>query len=494
MRSLEQFIIDLLLKFASIEEINGLLSDRRFVPIFIVALVAFSGAWLGSFLLLRKMSMTSDAISHTVLLGIVVSFLIMVYGLHQEPDLSSPWLIIGAAMAGLATVVLTELVHHSGLVKEDAALGLIFPLLFAVSILLVSRYTDNVHLDQDSVILGEVGLAWANTNNYCYDNCEDIVITPDDPRAKVAKTCINCKSEGLSPHDAAAVFEEYCSNCGRYSAAKAWSQRLIPEPPVLIYWPKAITVMGLITLINILFVLLFYKELKLSTFDAALAATLGFKPNTLHYALMVLVSVTAVGAFDAVGAVLVVAFFIIPAASAYLLTDRLSLMLLISPLVGILGAYTGYDFAHGSFLGIFHMNSVLEWVDKTIGLDGYTNWNTSFSAAMVIMTFFFFILTWFISPRYGLLSGFIRRANQRQHFADQLLLAHLANHQNTPEAAIECKLDTLPEHLNWSSTRIQRVVSRLRLRQQVRIEHGILRLTEKGAQQAADFSQNLIQL
>lgn len=225
--NIEQILIDFLLNFTTIETLNTFFNDPRAVAILVVALVSVSGALLGTFLLLRKMSMTSDAISHTVLLGIVVVFLLF------TQDLNSPLLIIGAAVAGVVTVVLTEAIFRSGLVKADAALGLAFPLLFAIAIILVSRYADNAHLDEDAVMVGEVGVAWANTNSYCFDNCADVVITPDDPRAEVGRQCVNCSRGGIGPRDDEAVFEEVCSNCGTYSAAEAWRERLIDAPPQL---------------------------------------------------------------------------------------------------------------------------------------------------------------------------------------------------------------------------------------------------------------------
>src|SRR5690606_25681861 len=157
MNLIERLLINLLLQFVSAEQLNAFLGDPQTAATIVGVLVAISGALLGTFLLLRKMSMTSDAISHTVLLGIVVTFLVMVALPGVEPDISSPFLIIGAALSGVATVVLTEAIHRSGLVKADAALGLAFPLLFAIAIILISRFTANVHLDTDAVILGEIG-------------------------------------------------------------------------------------------------------------------------------------------------------------------------------------------------------------------------------------------------------------------------------------------------------------------------------------------------
>ncbi|MBC7869947.1 MAG: metal ABC transporter permease [Chitinophagaceae bacterium] len=489
MGAIEQLVINLLLNFISAESINTFLGDPRTVAMLVGGLVAISGALLGTFLLLRKMSLTSDAISHTILLGIVVAFMVMVGVFGMEPDLSSPWLIIGAAAAGVATVVLTELIFRSGLVKQDAALGLAFPLLFAISVILISRFIDNVHLDADSVIVGEIGLAWANTNSHCSGNCDEVIITPDHPRAEVGRTCTNCTTGGINPRSPQAVFEETCSNCGTYTAGEAWQNRLIDEAPALVFWPKSLTVMGLITILNLLFVTVFYKELKLSTFDSALAKALGFRPAYLHYGLMILVSVTAVGAFDAVGAILVIAFFIIPPATAYLLTNRLSLMLILSPIFGALAAFTGYDLARGNFLGLVDISDVLTWLDKVVGLGGYTEWNVSISASMVIMAFVFFVLAWVLSPRQGLVSSVIRRRRQQQQFAAQVLLGHIYNHQGSAVAQTELAVETLHQHFRWSPARMQWAIARLRALNLVRVQEDQIALTERGEKQVRDFRQ-----
>ncbi len=487
MNIFEQLFVQFILNFVPAEQLNAALGDPRTVAIIIGVLVSISTACLGVFLILRQMSMTSDAISHTVLLGIVVAFLVMVGPLGMEPDLNSPLLVIGAAVAGVATVVLTELIYRSGLVKQDAALGLAFPFLFALSVLLISRYADQVHLDTDAVLVGEIGVAWANTNSQCLENCDEVVITPEDSRATVGRVCINCSREsGVTPRSPQAQFEETCANCGTYSAAEAWRERLIPEPPLLVFWPRSFTLMGVITLLNVVFVTLFYKELKLSSFDSGLAAALGFRPGLLTYALMMLVSLTAVGAFDAVGSILVVAFFIIPAATLYLLTDRLAVMLIGSPIIGTLSAITGYELARGNFLG-FPVSRLLEWLDDIIGLQGYTVWNVSISASIVMMTFFFFLAAWVISPRYGLISTVLRRQAQRQNFANQLVLGHIYNHQHSPEAAQELAVSTLHEHMNWSPEKTRRVLGYIRARGLVEISGDHVHLTARGEQHVITF-------
>jgi manganese/zinc/iron transport system permease protein len=487
MFAVEEFIVRLLLNFTSVDALNTAFSDPRTVAIAVGALVSVAGAILGTFLLLRQMSLTSDAISHTVLLGIVVAFLVMVAIFGLEPDLSSPWLIIGAAAAGVATVVLTELIQRSGLVKEDAALGLAFPFLFAISILLISRFTANVHLDADAVMVGEIGVAWANTNSHCFENCESVTIASDDTRAEMGRRCINCSSGAINPRSPDAIFEETCSNCGTYTAAEAWRERLIPEPPVLVFVPKSVSVLAVIALLNALFVTVFYKELKLSTFDSGLAKALGFRPGMLHYALMILVSVTAVGAFDAVGSILVVAFFIIPPVTAYLLTDRLWVMLTLSPIFGALAAITGYDLARGQFLGVIPMNNVLAALDGLVGLDGYTDWNVSISASMVIMAFVFFLLVWVFSPRQGLISTIVRRRAQKQGFADQMVLGHIYHHHEQPEASAELAADTLYRHLGWSPTSMGLTLARLRALHLVEVHENHVALTERGERLVREF-------
>ena len=236
----------------------------------IAALVAMACSLPGVFLILRKMVMMSDAIGHAILPGIVIAFLL-------TGTLNSPWLILGAALSGMATVVLVEMVRNTGLLKEDAAIGIVFPALFSIGVVLIARFAGDVHLDVDAVLLGELAFA---------------------------------------PFDRVVLFGQDI--------------------------PKALVVMGMILVINTIFISLFYKELKISTFDAALAGSLGFTPALLHYILMGLVSITAVGAFDAVGSILVVALMVAPPAAAYLLTHRLGFMLIWSVLLGCVSAVGGY--------------------------------------------------------------------------------------------------------------------------------------------------------
>lgn len=493
MMPLERWLIELLLNFLTREELNAFLRSPQNTATVVGCLIAVCGALLGTFLLLRGMSLTSDAISHTVLLGIVVAFLIMTQTFGVEGDTSSPWLILGASLAGVGTVVLTEMLYRSGLVKQDAALGLAFPLLFAIAVILVSRFVDDVHLDEDAVLVGEIGLAWANTNSHCFDNCESVTITPEHPAAKSTRQCSNCRELGISPRDERAEFIESCSNCGDFSPAQAWSAGLLERQPLLVFFPKSITVMLLMTLLTLAFVLMFFKELKLSTFDSGLAKALGFRPGMLNYALMILVSLVAVGAFDAVGSILVIAFFIIPPAAAFLLTDRLTVMLFLSPLIGAAGAFFGYDLARGQLFGLFEVSHGIAALNSVFGLDLVEKWDSSISASMVLMIFIFFLIAWVFSARYGLLSTVIRRANRRRRFSDQVVLAHIHNHQHTALHKIECRMDTLHEHFRWTKGKMQRVMARLRAMGYVHILAGIAELTERGERQVHDFRRSMLE-
>ena len=203
MEALEQLLIGLLLRVTDVQQLNALLGDPQTTALLTGALVALAAALPGTFLLLRKLSMTTDAISHTVLLGIVLAFLVLAALPGMEADLNSPWLILGAAVAGVATVVLTGAIQRSGLVKADAALGLVFPLLFAIAIILISRLTEDVHLDSDAVILGEIGVVWADARSHCLQDCEPVHITPDDPRAETGRRCTNCAELDIGPRDRA---------------------------------------------------------------------------------------------------------------------------------------------------------------------------------------------------------------------------------------------------------------------------------------------------
>src|SRR5438876_4753453 len=114
----------------------------------VLIVVAAGCALPGSFLVLRRMSLVSDAISHVLLFGIVLAY-------FATRDAESPWLLVGAAATGVLTVALVELLQRTKLVQSDAAIGLVFPALFALGVLLASMFLRNTHLDIDRVLLGQ---------------------------------------------------------------------------------------------------------------------------------------------------------------------------------------------------------------------------------------------------------------------------------------------------------------------------------------------------
>lgn len=106
------------------------------------------GAWL----VMRRMSLTGDAISHSVLPGIVIGFLV-------SGSLDSPWLVIGAALSGWLAVMAIDRLHHRGKVREDAATGIVFTSMFALGILLMRHFGGRVDLDPDCVLFGQIDTA-----------------------------------------------------------------------------------------------------------------------------------------------------------------------------------------------------------------------------------------------------------------------------------------------------------------------------------------------
>ncbi|WP_425391387.1 metal ABC transporter permease [Ekhidna sp.] len=236
------------------------------------SLVAVSCAILGSFLVLRKMSMVGDAISHSVLPGIVIAFLI-------AGSMQSIWMLVGAGILGVLTTFLIEFFHEKGKLQTDASIGVTFTWLFALGVILVTYYAGNAHIDQDCILHGE------------------IAYVPID-----------------------LIYDSSGNPIG----------------------PKAVIILSFVLSIILLFVTLFYKELFITTFDASFATAIGMSTSKWHYALMGLVSLTTVASFESVGAILVVALLIAPAAAAYLITNQLKTMLILSSLFGVISSFLGY--------------------------------------------------------------------------------------------------------------------------------------------------------
>ena len=273
-------------------------------------LAGASCALVGSFLVLRKMSMLGDAISHAVLPGIVIAFL-------MTGSRSSIPMLLGAALFGLLTAFIVETLHRKGKLQQDASIGVTFTWLFAIGVILISRYTGMVDLDQDCVLYGEIAYVTLDT-------------------------------------------------------VAVWGVQV----------PSAILTLGGLFIVNLLFVGVSFKELKITAFDPSLALSLGISATLWHYVLMGMVSMTTVATFWSVGAILVVAMLIAPGATAWLLTDRLRSMLLYSLLLSLASAIGGYYLA--------------------VALDG------SIAGAMAVVSGILFALALFFSPTHGILVRRIR--------------------------------------------------------------------------------------
>jgi len=345
----------------------------------IASIVAIACAIPGTFLVLRKMALISDAISHSILPGLVLGFFI-------THDLNSPLLIIMAALSGVVTVVLVEFIQKTKLVKEDTAIGLVFPVLFSIGVIMIAKNANDVHLDTDAILLGE--LAFAPFDRFLVDG----------------------------------------SDLG----------------------PKSLWIIGTILLITIGLLFAFFKELKISTFDVGLAAALGFSPIMIHYGLMSVASITIVGSFDAVGAILVVALMIAPAATAYLLTDNLKRMLSLSVVFGVFSAIAGYWLAH--------------WLDASI------------SGSMTTILGIVFLLVYLFAPKRGLISVLYRNKQQQIEVSLLTFLLHLNNHQEISERHI----NHLNEHINWRRVKSKSVLDLALKNNMIIIDKSIISLTDKG--------------
>jgi manganese/zinc/iron transport system permease protein len=239
-----------------------------------------------------------------VLPGIVLAFLFS--GSREIVPM-----ILGAGALGLLTAFSTDLLTRHGKLPNDAAIGVTFTVLFAIGVILVSRFAGQVDLDLDCVLYGEILYAPFDTLQF--------------------------RGTDLGPRS-------------------AW-------------------IMGAVALANLLFLVLGWSRLKVCAFDSALAAALGVNVVLWHYLLMAFVSMTTVAAFESVGVILVVGMLIVPANTAYLLTDRLWLMHALAVATGVLSAVGGYLLA--------------------------TALNGSIAGAMAAVSGVFYVLAALFGPRHG---------------------------------------------------------------------------------------------
>lgn len=271
------------------------------------ALVGISCSLVGSFLVLRRMAMLGDAISHAVLPGIALAFLL-------TGSRNSWIMLVGAAILGVVTAFLVQVLSRRGGVRSDAAIGVTFTTLFAIGVILISLYASRVDLDTDCVLYGVLE----------YTTLHTLIIGGQN------------------------------------------------------YGPYAFWQMLAVCAVVLGFVAGLFKELKIVSFDPETATALGINAALVHYLLMGVVSVATVGAFEPVGAILVVAMLVVPPATAYLLTDNLKTMLWLGAGIGALSSVFGYWGAH--------------WLDA------------SAAGMMSVAAGLFFVLAFLFSPRHGVVT------------------------------------------------------------------------------------------
>lgn len=243
-----------------------------FVILLTVILLAASNGVLGSFLVLRKSVMISDAISHAVLPGLIIGFMI-------TGSTNSFPMLISAACTGLLTTLLIQYLDSKSSLPKDASIGFVFTTLFAIGVIMVSAYADNIDIDADCVLHGELGFIALEENLML----GDIELFP------------------LS------------------------------------------TLNALVTLVIVLlFVVLFKHQLFVTTFDPQYADSIGMNPMRWDNVLMALTSLVTVVSFESVGAILVIAFLVLPVASSYLHTTQLNKMILLSIVSSTISCFIGY--------------------------------------------------------------------------------------------------------------------------------------------------------
>ena len=361
--------------------------------LYILIITSLACAVLGVFLVLRRLSMVSDAISHSVLLGIVIGYFV-------TKDIGSVLLIIGASLFGVLTTVCIELLIKSKRVTEDASVGIIFPLFFSIAVILITRYARNVHLDTEMVLIGEIILAPLHRINFL----------------------------GLS-------------------------------------LPKALIQMSFVLLINIVFIAVFFRKLKISSFDPVYAGVAGIAGAGLYYVFMALVSFTAVSAFESVGAILTISFFISPAASAYLISKDLKITIFLAAVYAVVNSCIGY------FLAV--------------------EFNVSMSGMCALVSGLTFMITIAVYPG-GIITKMIRYIKNKNRFSRELLILHIDNHTGKKNALGELGYSTIREHIAWSDSKLKYVLDKLIKKGYVyrAKERGVYSLTETGKKLSDDIRKH----
>ncbi len=370
-----------------------------FAPLLAGLLAAVSCGLLGNFLVLRKLSLMGDAISHSVLPGLVIAFLI------AQSRAPVP-MLLGALAAGVATVVLVELLKRLGKLEPGAAMGVVFSVLFALGVLLLEHGAlRGMDLDADCVLHGQIEYRiWA-----------------------------------AAPADLTA-----------YLSIETWATA-----------PVQLRILLISLVVSAVFVTLFFKELRISSFDPQASTAAGISAPVMHYALMIVVAVATVASFEAVGSILVIAMLICPAATARLLTDRLKSQLWVSVGVAATSAVGGY------YAGAF--------VPRLFGLDA-----VNAAGAITVVSGLLLLLAVLFSPWHGVIARAVRRRKVRRDVLRDDLLGALYRIEESGEGG--ANLADLRAVLGSGAQLAVRTASRQGL---VAGEGERVGLTEKGRAESA---------
>jgi len=323
----------------------------------------------------------------------------------------------GAAIIGVLTAVLTDWINRLGKVDEGASMGVVFSGLFALGILMINQipHTD---LDPACVLYGNIEFVYLNKTNLWFLGLDSVQI------------------------------------------------------------PRSVLVLSVLCLVNGLFTLVFFKELRITCFDPALASTMGMRPKLIHYTLMAMVAITVVACFESVGNILVVAMLIVPASTAYLCTGRLSVMLGLSVLFATFSAIFG------------HLTAI--WGPWGGG-------GTSTAGMMALASGLLFILAVLFSPTGGLVMKWWRKTRLASSILEEDILAFLyrfaelsSGEPTTGKNLISptlqaASIDKIHDKLLVPIGAVKKMITSLAGRGLVSTQGDQVQLTEKGRRQGKDI-------
>ncbi len=333
--------------------------------------IGISCGLIGTYIMLRRMSLIGDALAHAVLPGVVVSFIVA--------GKSEVALFFGAVISGILTVLLIGFVNRNSKIKEDTSIGIIFTGAFALGILLVSQLKQ-VHIDLSSYLFGDV--------------------------------------LGVSSGD--------------------------------------ITLSLIIMVVIIACILLFYKQLLLTSFDPTMAMTIGISTTLVHYMLMTLLSMSIVAGLQSVGVILIIAMLITPPATAYLLSDNLKKILILSSLLGMVSAVVGLYLSY--------------------------HFNFASGASIVLVAVSLFMLAFLFSPKEGVVTKLIKRrgASKLVLIEDVIKLSYKFAKDTNKTALV----DKIANELGISNSKVESAIKTMLNKGLMTSDNGSYALTEDGVKYA----------